>query len=71
MSQWESLFDQSVSIIDQVNSSFKLLDSWTFGGGTALMRQISHRESFDVDIVIDDPHVLPSRQFNKKTLRRL
>lgn len=59
MSQWESLFDQSVSIIDQANYSFKLLDSWTFGGGTALMIQINHRESFDIDIFIDDPQVLP------------
>jgi len=59
MSQWESLFDQSVSIINQANSSFTLLDSWSFGGGTALMLQISHRESFDIDIFIQDPQVLP------------
>jgi len=59
MSQWESLFDQSMSIINQANSSFTVLDSWTFGGGTALMLQISHRESFDIDIFIDDPQVLP------------
>ena len=59
MSQWESLFDQSVSIINQANSSFTLLDSWSFGGGTALMLQIGHRESFDIDIFIDDPQVLP------------
>jgi len=59
MSQWERLFDQAVSIINQANSSFKLLDSWTFGGGTALMLQINHRESFDIDIFIDDPQVLP------------
>lgn len=59
MSQWESLFDHSVSIINQTNSSFRLLDSWTFGGGTALMLQISHRESFDIDIFIDDPQILP------------
>ncbi len=39
MSEWERLFDQSVSIIDQANSSYILLDSWTFGGGTALMLQ--------------------------------
>ncbi|MBB3444583.1 hypothetical protein FHT93_004455 [Rhizobium sp. BK379] len=32
MSHWESLFDQAVSIINQANTSFKLLDSWTFGG---------------------------------------
>ncbi|MCE6078467.1 nucleotidyl transferase AbiEii/AbiGii toxin family protein [Agrobacterium vitis] len=59
MSQWESLFDQCVSIFNQANSSFKILDSWTFGGGTALMLQISHRESFDIDVFIDDPQVLP------------
>lgn len=59
MSHWESLFDQSVSIINQANSRFRLLDSWTFGGGTALMLQIDHRESFDIDIFIDDPQVLP------------
>lgn len=59
MNQWENLFDQSVSIIDQANSHFKLLDSWSFGGGTALMLQIDHRESFDIDIFIDDPQVLP------------
>lgn len=59
MSQWESLFDQSVSIINQANSSFTLLDSGTFGGGTALMLQISHCESFDIDIFTDVPQVLP------------
>lgn len=59
MSHWESLFDQSVSIINQANFHFRLLDSWTFGGGTALMLQIDHRESFDIDIFIDDPQVLP------------
>lgn len=65
MSHWESLFDQAVSIINQANTSFKLLDSWTFGGGTALMLQINHRESFDIDIFIDDPQVLP--YLNPKT----
>lgn len=36
-----------------------MIDSWTFGGGTALMLQIDHRESFDVDIFLDDPQLLP------------
>lgn len=36
-----------------------MLDRWSFGGGTALMLQIGHRESFDIDIFIDDPQVLP------------
>ncbi|WP_416066726.1 nucleotidyl transferase AbiEii/AbiGii toxin family protein [Rhizobium sp. ZK1] len=36
-----------------------MIDSWSFGGGTALMLQINHRESFDVDIFVDDPQLLP------------
>ncbi|MDK4717506.1 nucleotidyl transferase AbiEii/AbiGii toxin family protein [Rhizobium sp. CNPSo 4039] len=57
-SHWAELFDQALKIISQVNSKFPVLDSWSFGGGTALMLQIGHRESFDVDIFIDDPQVL-------------
>lgn len=58
-SRWGDLFVQAVCIIDQANSKFRLIDGWTFGGGTALMLQINHRESFDVDIFLDDPQVLP------------
>lgn len=59
MSRWDSLFDQAVSIINQANYSSKIVDDWSFGGGTALMLQIDHRESFDIDLFIDDPQVLP------------
>jgi Nucleotidyl transferase AbiEii toxin, Type IV TA system len=58
-SRWADLFDQAVSIINQANSQFPLIDRWTFGGGTALMLQIAHRESFDVDIFLEDPQLLP------------
>ncbi len=58
-SKWGDLFDQAAHIIDLANSKFTLIDNWSFGGGTALMLQIDHRESFDVDIFIDDPQVLP------------
>lgn len=58
-SHWAELFDQAQKIISQANSKFTVLDSWSFGGGTALMLQIGHRQSFDVDIFIDDPQVLP------------
>jgi hypothetical protein len=34
-------------------------DDWTFGGGTAMMLQIDHRESHDVDIFLSDPQLLP------------
>lgn len=58
-SKWTDLFDRATSIIDQANREFNLIDSWTFGGGTALMLQIDHRESFDVDIFVQDPQLLP------------
>lgn len=35
------------------------MDRWSFGGGTALMLQIAHRESHDIDLFIDDPQILP------------
>lgn len=57
--RWGELFDQAASIIDQTNAKFTVIDRWTFGGGTALMLQIDHRESFDVDIFLDDPQLLP------------
>nr|AWM05002.1 hypothetical protein CIT40_32505 [Bradyrhizobium amphicarpaeae] len=36
-----------------------MIDRWTFGGGTAMMLQIDHRISHDVDIFLPDPQVLP------------
>ena len=45
-------------LIRQVNSKAPVIDRWTFGGGTALMLQIDHRESHDVDIFLQDPQVL-------------
>jgi hypothetical protein len=42
-----------------VNSQETIIDNWTFGGGTAMMLQIDHRESHDVDIFLPDPQLLP------------
>ncbi|MBX9456497.1 MAG: nucleotidyl transferase AbiEii/AbiGii toxin family protein [Rhizobium sp.] len=36
-----------------------MIDHWSLGGGTALMLQIQHRESDDIDIFLDDPQLLP------------
>ncbi|MCF8478730.1 MAG: nucleotidyl transferase AbiEii/AbiGii toxin family protein [Pseudolabrys sp.] len=36
-----------------------MIDHWTFGGGTAMMLQIDHRQSRDVDIFLHDPQLLP------------
>lgn len=58
-SQWEDLLKEAFRIIDHVNRDHDLLSSWTFGGGTAMMLQINHRESHDVDLFLDDPQLLP------------
>jgi hypothetical protein len=41
-----------------VNVTESFIDNWTFGGGTAMMLQIGHRESHDVDIFLPDPQLL-------------
>jgi hypothetical protein len=46
-------------LIRQVNSEQIIIDRWTFGGGTAMMLQIDHRESHDVDLFLQDPQLLP------------
>lgn len=35
-----------------------MINHWTFGGGTAMMLQIDHRESHDIDIFLPDPQLL-------------
>jgi hypothetical protein len=56
--QWPQLFDYAVAIIENAQAKTWPFD-WSFGGGTALMLQIDHRESHDVDIFLDDPQILP------------
>jgi hypothetical protein len=57
-SHWKELFEVASNLIDQVNQETKLIDRWSFGGGTALMLQIDHRESHDVDLFLQDPQLL-------------
>jgi hypothetical protein len=52
------LFRLALSLIDQANANGPIINSWTFGGGTALMLQIDHRESHDIDLFLDDPQRL-------------
>ncbi|MDW9590277.1 hypothetical protein GOC31_30860 [Sinorhizobium meliloti] len=40
VSRWSDLFEQACRIIEQANSELTMIDSWTFGGGTALMPQL-------------------------------
>ena len=56
---WARLFRVASSLIRQVNSEQLIIDSWSFGGGTAMMLQVGHRESHDVDIFLADAQFLP------------
>lgn len=58
-SRWPELFDMAMAIIDQANGQGIGMHNWSFGGGTALMLQIKHRESHDIDLFIDDAQYLP------------
>jgi hypothetical protein len=55
---WAWLLQTARGLILQVNSEQTVIDHWTLGGGTALMLQIDHRESHDVDIFLPDPQLL-------------
>ena len=58
-SRWDELFRIALSIIDQAGARARPFEGWSFGGGTALMLQISHRESHDIDLFLPDPQLLP------------
>lgn len=55
---WEMLFQRALTLIDSVGTAGGILDEWTFGGGTVLMRRHRHRFSKDIDIFISDPQCL-------------
>ena len=56
--RWEQLFRDALGLFDQARELGAAPNRWTFGGGTALMLSIGHRESHDIDIFIDDPQLL-------------
>jgi len=58
-SAWPILFDLAIEILDRFREAQGFAPEWSFGGGTALMLQIDHRESHDIDIFLDDPQLLP------------
>jgi len=58
-SNWAFLFRTACNLIRQVNAHDRVIDHWTFGGGTAMMLQIDHRESHDVDLFLNDVQLLP------------
>lgn len=52
---WRVLFREALSMLDMAP---ELDGRWTFGGGTVLSLMLSHRESHDIDIFVDDPQLL-------------
>ena len=56
---WETLFQRALLLIDSARASGAALSSWSFGGGTVLMRRYHHRLSKDIDIFVLDPQGLP------------
>lgn len=52
---WRILFREALSMLDMAP---ELDGHWTFGGGTVLSLMLSHRESHDIDIFVDDPQLL-------------
>jgi predicted nucleotidyltransferase component of viral defense system len=55
---WEPLFRYALQAIDSVGNAVFTPASWSFGGGTVLMRRYRHRISKDVDIFVPDPQYL-------------
>ena len=55
---WEILFQRALVLVDDARRLGIPVDTWTFGGGTVLMRRHHHRLSKDIDIFIDDPQFL-------------
>lgn len=69
-SQWPRLFTIACELIDQVAERTGGYDfQWSFGGGAAMMIQIEHRESHDIDIFFDDPQLLGFLDPAKSVLR--
>lgn len=58
-SEWESLLDLALPALDHVFPNARsvehdpgVMPAWTLGGGTAIMIQIRHRVSHDIDIFV-------------------
>jgi predicted nucleotidyltransferase component of viral defense system len=55
---WEPLFEKTLQVIDSADAAVFRPESWSFGGGTVLMRRYRHRVSKDIDIFVPDPQYL-------------
>ncbi|MFG3756635.1 nucleotidyl transferase AbiEii/AbiGii toxin family protein, partial [Klebsiella pneumoniae] len=55
---WARLLRIARALIRQVNAEHVVIDSWSLGGGTAMMLQLDHRDSQDIDIFLPDAQLL-------------
>ncbi len=55
---WEKLLAKAFIIVDEVERHGGRLEGMTLGGGTALMLQIGHRDSREIDLFLPDPQLL-------------
>ncbi len=55
MEKWRSLIRRAVARLEAVGLDRR---DWTWGGGTVLMLRHQHRESYDIDIFINDVQYL-------------
>ena len=55
---WETLLGQALILLDDAAARTESLVEWSFGGGTALMLRINHRNSKDIDIFLTDQQLL-------------
>lgn len=58
MSNWSSLLRTALAGLESLEASGTPIRWWSFGGGTALMLQLHHRDSKDIDIFIPDAQYL-------------
>ena len=55
---WEALFDKAMYCLDSRRDQASPWMHWSLGGGTALMLQLHHRLSRDIDIFVNDAQSL-------------
>lgn len=55
---WMELFDKAMVCLDASEDRAPEWLQWSFGGGTALMLQIGHRVSKDIDIFLNSPQFM-------------
>ncbi|MBM3554380.1 MAG: nucleotidyl transferase AbiEii/AbiGii toxin family protein, partial [Alphaproteobacteria bacterium] len=55
-SNWPRLLRAAAGLLEGVGAT---REQWRFGGGTALAVVLGHRVSYDIDVFLTDPQLLP------------